>query len=81
MAWRPKINIAKPPIKLMYLAYFIAILVPKVPIASQKRTANRLKHANPKGFTWAETPCAAKIKFSMFPKTNNIKKGFNSPII
>ncbi len=49
-------NIARPPIKLMYLAYFIAILVPNVPIKSQQTTAVKLKHAKPKGFTHAATP-------------------------
>ena len=69
---------ARPPMKLMYLAYFIAILVPNVPSNNQNEAAIKLNMANPNGLTCSETPCAAKIKFSMFPKTNNIKNGFKS---
>ena len=71
-------KIASPPMKLITLAYFIAILVPKVPRDNQKTTAIKLKIAKPKGLTPAATPCAAKIKFSMFPKINNTEKVFNS---
>ena len=81
MAWIPKMKIASPPMKFIYFAYFIAILVPNVPIISQQEAANKLKIARPNGLTLAATPCAAKIKFSIFPKTSNIKNGFNSSII
>lgn len=62
--------------KLIYLAYFMAIFVPKVPIRSQHTTAVKLNRAKPRGFTQAATPCAAKIKFSMFPKISKIEKFF-----
>ena len=81
IAWIPNIKMAKPPMKFINLAYFIAYLVPNVPINNQQEAAVKLKIASPKGFTEAATPCAAKIKFSIFPKTSNIKNGFNSSII
>ena len=62
----------------MYLAYFNAALVPKVPSNNQDEAAIKLKIARPRGLTCAATPCAAKIKFSIFPKTNKIKNGFTS---
>ena len=69
---------ASPPIKLMWRAYLIATLVPNVPIKIQQATAMKLKMAKPTGSTPAPTPCAAKIRFSMFPKIINVKKGLNS---
>ena len=53
---KPKMKIASPPIKLIYLAYFKAILVPKVPISNQKKTAIKLNPAMMKGLTPAATP-------------------------
>ena len=64
--------------KLMCLAYLMAALVPRVPINIQQITAMKLKIAKPTGLTPAPTPCAAKIRFSMFPKTIRPINGFNS---
>ena len=64
--------------KLICLAYLIATLVPSVPINNQQKTAMKLKIAKPNGLTPAPTPCAAKIRFSIFPKIIKPRNGFNS---
>ena len=64
--------------KLICLAYLIAAFVPTVPIKNQKNTAMKLKQAKPKGSTPALTHCAAKIRFSIFPKIISPRNCLNS---
>ena len=71
-------KIARPPIKLMCLAYLIANLVPKVPIKSQQTTQIKLNPPNMNGSTCAVAPCADNIKFSILPKINNHINCLNS---
>ena len=61
--------------KFICLAYFIATLVPNVPIANHILTAIKLNIARIIGFTCATAPCDAKIKFSIFPNIINPKNG------
>ena len=53
-------NIARPPIKLIYFAYLIASLVPNVPINNQQEATSRLKAARKSGFQCFRKPAILK---------------------
>ncbi len=78
MDWIPNTNIANPPMNSMCLEYFIAALVPNIPMNCQMITKVILAAATTNGFAPSITPWAARTKFSMLPKINNPKKGLYS---
>ena len=82
MDWRPKMNMASPPMNSMYSPYDSNSWVPNVPITNQQITIITLNMPNFSGFAPLTTPCDAKIRFSIFPKIiNEIKPAVNPNIL
>ena len=80
MDWRPKMNMASPPMNSMYSPYDSNSWVPNVPITNQQITIITLNMPNFSGFAPLTTPCDAKIRFSIFPKIINTTIN-NTPFI